>query len=616
MRVGDRATAQMVMNNFTTTRGAFVEALSAMDWESVAALDPLYEPRYGEQLSAALRLSEPPSKGWLGFEPPVLRWALPAAIVAGCGLWFANNVIQDQFAFQRARTAGTVRAWKEYLARENPRQRVAVINHELPAVAFEAARRADTSSALREFLSRYANTAVAAKAEAMLRAHFENARSNVRSTATGESREQLLQLIDWIEAHPGVPIEVRFNASSEMFLKGFDSFVEELQEFLRARGERVDVASVAPSFTEKEVARREAQILSFLTQGFESLLGDVVSLRRGGAFSGRPTGFDTPTLAVLAVAEPTDHPHVDLGSGKVYLDLSFKFELTLTVPGGQERQLSFEHVPTESLPAKYFPRTLPESYSNLPLYELMVALAYEEMQQRTASYFFPKQIPRRTLVLPTAAAVAPETPARRTGPISSATGFCLSPDGYVVTAQHFTATAKTFRVKAKGGAVLDADLVAQDEEHDLALLKVRGGLPTLSLRPSTEVKLGSAVATIGFPNTTIQGLEPKVGRGEVSSLAGIRDDPALFQVSVPVQPGNSGGPLLDVHGNVIGVINSRLVEPGAQNVNYAVKSVYVVNLFQRAHVPLPPSAPSASAVPNFEDMIATALQATVLIEGY
>ena len=86
-----------------------------------------------------------------------------------------------------------------------------------------------------------------------------------------------------------------------------------------------------------------------------------------------------------------------------------------------------------------------------------------------------------------------------------------------------------------------ASVVRIDEANDLAVLKLNGGTyPALPVAPSRKIRLGQAVATIGFPNVEIQGFSPKVTRGEISSLNGIGDDPRAWQVSVPVQPGNSG----------------------------------------------------------------------------
>src|SRR5439155_17880452 len=88
----------------------------------------------------------------------------------------------------------------------------------------------------------------------------------------------------------------------------------------------------------------------------------------------------------------------------------------------------------------------------------------------------------------------------------------------------------------------------------------------------------------GFPNTNRQGTEPRLTKGEISSMSGIQDDPRHFQISTPVQPGNSGGPLVDLSGNVVGMVTSRLADAATlqasgslpQNVNYALKSSCIV----------------------------------------
>ena len=116
--------------------------------------------------------------------------------------------------------------------------------------------------------------------------------------------------------------------------------------------------------------------------------------------------------------------------------------------------------------------------------------------------------------------------------------------------------------------------------NDVALLKVEGTFASLPLAASNAVKLGESVFTVGFPNPGVQGMQPKLTRGEISSLTGVRDDPGEYQISVPVQPGNSGGAVVDEYGNVTGLVSARLSDQAAlvtsgmtaQDVNYAVKS--------------------------------------------
>lgn len=160
---------------------------------------------------------------------------------------------------------------------------------------------------------------------------------------------------------------------------------------------------------------------------------------------------------------------------------------------------------------------------------------------------------------------------------ASGTGFFITEDGYLVTNFHVVKGAKSVKIKSDSG-VYPAEVVHVDQVNDLALLKVNGKFRPLPV--STEnAQLGEAVFTIGFPNITLQGTEPKYTDGKISSLTGIRDDPGNYQISVPVQPGNSGGPLVDMSGNVVGVIVAKLDDLAAlrssgdlpQNVNYAIK---------------------------------------------
>ena len=174
----------------------------------------------------------------------------------------------------------------------------------------------------------------------------------------------------------------------------------------------------------------------------------------------------------------------------------------------------------------------------------------------------------------------PENAAGRSG----GTGFFVTDDGYFVTCEHVVRGATSFHVKSPSGS-LPARLIKKDRTSDLAVLKVDGAFRALPVDAKPSVKLGETVFTIGFPNPVVQGVEPKLTRGEISSMAGIRDNPRYYQISVPVQPGNSGGALVNESGNAVGVVTSRLDDiatyqaSGAlpQNINYAVKSDLLYN---------------------------------------
>jgi len=149
-----------------------------------------------------------------------------------------------------------------------------------------------------------------------------------------------------------------------------------------------------------------------------------------------------------------------------------------------------------------------------------------------------------------------------------------------------------------------------------------------SCRPKKKTErnydLAASVMTLGFPDIGLQGFSPKLAKGEIASLSGAADDARYFQISVPVQPGNSGGALVDERGNVIGIVSAKLdasvalAASGAlpENVNYAVKSSFLLSFLE--------SVPDVSAKiksPNtadekFSDIVKSAQDATVLVLVY
>lgn len=166
---------------------------------------------------------------------------------------------------------------------------------------------------------------------------------------------------------------------------------------------------------------------------------------------------------------------------------------------------------------------------------------------------------------------------------STGTCFAVSHAGLLVTARHVVEGARRIRVTFTDGRQGDAELLAASDDHDLALLSTRERPPdylTFSSRRSPRV--GEYVFTIGFPAADLLGHEPKFTDGSISALSGLRNDRTLLQTSVPVQPGNSGGPLLDASGAVVGVITAtatarefeRRTGSLPQNVNWATKGSY------------------------------------------
>jgi S1-C subfamily serine protease len=169
------------------------------------------------------------------------------------------------------------------------------------------------------------------------------------------------------------------------------------------------------------------------------------------------------------------------------------------------------------------------------------------------------------------------------------TGFFVSKSGYFVTNHHVVEDAKEVRLTLKNGTKLLAEMIATDPANDVAIGKVASTDSWLTLDGDEILKKGDEVIALGYPLIAIQGQSQKATFGRVNALSGIKDDVRFLQVDVPIQPGNSGGPLLNSKGRVIGVITATLNQiitlrtSGAlpQNVNYAVKVDYVSPLLKQ-----------------------------------
>ncbi len=208
-------------------------------------------------------------------------------------------------------------------------------------------------------------------------------------------------------------------------------------------------------------------------------------------------------------------------------------------------------------------------------------------------------------------------------PASSGTGFFITEDGYLITNEHLAGNGAQLRLVTASG-LISAKVVKVDTANDLALLKAEGKFAPLPVVASRAVKLGGTVATVGFPNTGLQGFAPKLAKGEIASLSGAQDDPRYFQISVPVQPGNSGGALLDERGNVVGVVSAKLNASAAlstsgslpENVNYAVKSSFLLSFLESLPAVSAKLKEPGTKEVKFEDIVKSAENAAVLVLVY
>lgn len=169
------------------------------------------------------------------------------------------------------------------------------------------------------------------------------------------------------------------------------------------------------------------------------------------------------------------------------------------------------------------------------------------------------------------------------GKLGDGTGFAL-PGGYIVTNFHVANAGKRITavgVNGQRGVEYATDVVAVDKKNDLALLKIVDsrftGYDTIPYAIRREqAAVGEEIFVLGYPLTPSMGNEIKLTTGVISATTGFQDDPTLYQLSAPIQPGNSGGPVFDAQGNLVGVVCAKLVQ--AENASYAIKALYLIAL--------------------------------------
>ncbi len=159
------------------------------------------------------------------------------------------------------------------------------------------------------------------------------------------------------------------------------------------------------------------------------------------------------------------------------------------------------------------------------------------------------------------------------------TGFYINDRGELLTARHVVSHCVAIEIVEPEGNI-PATLVADERFVDLAVLRTRNASPRFAQFPaqSRPTRLGQQVAVVGYPLSTLLSNSANLTVGNVSSLSGLQGDRKYLQVSAPIQPGNSGGPVASFEGSVLGVVNSTLNSIAVardtgtipQNVNFAI----------------------------------------------
>ena len=205
------------------------------------------------------------------------------------------------------------------------------------------------------------------------------------------------------------------------------------------------------------------------------------------------------------------------------------------------------------------------------------------------------------------------------------TGWVIGPR-HIATSQHVIEGKATVKVIQPSGQALSARVVAEDEPTDVAILEIDEGasLPPPLIVSRHPVAMGTAVFTIGYPHLDVMGRSPKLTHGVISATTGYQDNENQYQISVPVQSGNSGGPLLNMQGEVVGIVAAKLNAAAlynsrgdiTQNVNYAIKSPLILKVFEQVRddddVPV---QRTQARVGELDQLAARVQQSVVIVEA-
>ncbi len=194
----------------------------------------------------------------------------------------------------------------------------------------------------------------------------------------------------------------------------------------------------------------------------------------------------------------------------------------------------------------------------------------------------------------------PAKPAVRT--ISTGSGIVITPNGLILTNEHVVRQCDSFQIVLDSNRTVKATLRNADPALDLALLAVEASFPLAApLRQDAAPKLGEPVAVIGYPLVNVLSAQPNISFGHVNSTVGVSGNPAHMQIDVPIQRGNSGGPVFDAAGNVIGIVVSKLdalklaksTGDLPQNINFAIRGDIVRSFLAAQYVDFTSSSASS-----------------------
>jgi hypothetical protein len=173
--------------------------------------------------------------------------------------------------------------------------------------------------------------------------------------------------------------------------------------------------------------------------------------------------------------------------------------------------------------------------------------------------------------------------------LATGTAFSVTKNGFLLTSAHILNEKDKIEVIIPGKNVLiPAKLIALDRTADLALLKINRDTIPLPIVDWANVNSGLDIVALGYPNPQVLGESLKITSGIINSIDSNKLTPFLFQFSAQIHPGNSGGPVLSVAGDVVGIVHGYLSfvrsNQPSQNVNYAVNSSRIINFLAKEKI--------------------------------
>ena len=203
--------------------------------------------------------------------------------------------------------------------------------------------------------------------------------------------------------------------------------------------------------------------------------------------------------------------------------------------------------------------------------------------------------------------------------ISSGTGFFVAPQR-VLTAHHVIESCAVLTIRGNDGKTVTAERVADEKKRDLALISVQAvAVSIATFRPTDTIRIGAAVATVGYPLHGLPRIEPFLTAGTMAATDR-PDGPSRFAIQADVRPGNSGGPVLDEYGQVVGVVSAKIdtvrvyqrTGQDIQKVGFAIATGPVLEFLKQSGIE-PSPAETSPSLGMGEELLGKARQFTVRV---